>query len=217
MPISRKQPFIAATWLTKLLVGANSCEWAVWFKTHNQRTDAEKVPSTTDWTPYRVAHTGLLNEVRDECEQQGYTVTTERQNEFYLRGRVATLFGVPDLIAIKGSEGVIIDAKSTKLQAWHPAQVQLYMWAVPLALLRHKGMKFSGLLYYPDSRTPIQSASVNEAFVKQLTGLINRVADWQEARRVPSEGECRYCDITHFDCSQRAAGDERIEGETDEF
>jgi hypothetical protein len=217
VPTSREQPFIVATWLTKLLVGANSCEWAAWFKTHNQRADAEKVPSTTDWTSFRLAHTVLLNKVREEYEQQGYTVTTERQNQFYLRGRVATLSGVPDLIAIKGNGGVIVDAKSTKAQPWHPAQVQLYMWAIPLALPRYKGTGFSGLLFYSDSRTSIQGTAVNEAFVKSVTGLINRVADQQQARRVPSGGECRYCDITHLDCPERAASDERIEGETEAF
>ena len=219
LPTSREQPFIWATWLNKLLVGANSCEWAAWFKTHNQRADAEKVPSTMDWTAFRIAHTSLLNNAREEYEQRGYTVTTERQNLFYLRGRVATLSGIPDLIAVKENDGVIIDAKSGKVQAWDPVQVQIYMWAVPQALPRFRGMTFSGLLYYPDpnDRTPIQGTAVNQAFVQSLTGLITRVASQQQARRVPSGLECRYCDITHLDCPERAVGDERLEGETEDF
>ena len=27
----RDEPYIWVTWLTRLLVGENSCEWAVWF------------------------------------------------------------------------------------------------------------------------------------------------------------------------------------------
>jgi hypothetical protein len=165
----------------------------------------------------RVTHTALLNSAREEYEHQGYSVTTERQNEFYLRGRVATLSGIPDLIAVQGDDGVIIDAKSGKVQPWDPIQVQLYMWAVPQGLPQYKGMTFSGLLYYPDARTRIPSTAVNQAFVQSLTSLITRVANQQQARRVPSHLECRYCDINYSDCPERAASGERPEGETDEF
>ena len=217
MPTPRQQPFLASAWLTSLVVGAKSCEWSTWFKAHYLRTDAEKVSSTTDWTPFRLAHTALLNKARTESEQQGYTVSTEQQNTFFLKGPVATLLGVPDLIAVKGTDGVIIDAKSNKAQPGHPAQVQLYMWAVPQGLVRYKGMAFSGLLYYPGAKTFIPNTAVDKAFVANLRSLITRVASPQYARRVPSSMECRFCDITHADCSKRAFSDEPNKGLTDEF
>ena len=37
-----------------------------------------------------------------EWEGRGYTVYTENQNGFALRGRSATLGGKPDLIALRG-------------------------------------------------------------------------------------------------------------------
>ena len=35
--IPRDHPYIWATWLPRLLVGDNSCEWAIWFKAHYQK------------------------------------------------------------------------------------------------------------------------------------------------------------------------------------
>lgn len=91
------------------------------------------------------------------------------------------------------------------------------MWATPQADPRFKQVVFTGLLCYADSKIAIQTPAVNEAFVTSVTGLIKRVAGMQQARKVPSAVECRYCDITHLHCPDRQAGDEQVEGETDDF
>ena len=49
-------------------------------------------------------HTALVNRERESREKLGYTVFTENQNAFRLRGRNATLAGKPDLIAVKGGD-----------------------------------------------------------------------------------------------------------------
>ena len=59
-----------------------------------------------------LAHTELVNKERESRERLGYEVFTEGQNSFRLRGRAATLAGKPDLIAVKGQDVVIIDAKT---------------------------------------------------------------------------------------------------------
>ena len=66
-------------------------------------------------------HTALVNQARESREKLGYTVFTEGQNSFRLRGRAATLAGKPDLIAVKGQDVVIIDAKTGKPSPSHPA------------------------------------------------------------------------------------------------
>ncbi len=222
MPTERDKPFLVVTWLTKLLVGENSCEWATWYKAHYQRRPEESVPSTFDFTQWRIDHTALINKVREEYEAQGYTVTTERQNNFFLRGNVATLSGTPDLIAIRGNEGIIIDAKTGKPSASHPVQVTIYMYAVPKGLQQHRNLKFSGhVVYsdlYKDQSTQIAPTAINDSFTENLLGFIQRVADTgKPARKVPSVMECGFCDIAQAQCEERAAGDERAVADTDDF
>ncbi len=62
-------------------------------------------------------HTALVNREREERERTGYTVTTENQNLFRLKGSSATLAGKPDLIARKGNDIVAIDAKTGRPNA----------------------------------------------------------------------------------------------------
>ena len=45
---------------------------------------------------------------------EGYAVFVEDQNKFTLKGRAATLGGVPDLVAVRGAEALVVDCKSGK-------------------------------------------------------------------------------------------------------
>ena len=122
---TRTSPYIWVTWLTKLLVGENSCEWAAWFKAHYQ--DFQTVPDDFDVTAWQIKHTDLLNRVRANLEEEGKTVFTEGQNRFVLRGTVAALGGKPDLITASGTQGTIYDAKTGKPSPSHHIQVMTYM------------------------------------------------------------------------------------------
>ena len=103
MAISRDKPYIWVTWLTKLLVGENSCEWAAWFRAHY--TNFRRAPDDFDSAGWQMNHTALLNEVRDRLQAEGRTVFIEKQNRFVLRGTSATLGGKPDLIAPLRGQG----------------------------------------------------------------------------------------------------------------
>ena len=83
---------------------------------------------------WQINHTAMLSEVRQKWEDEGYSVFSENQNSFVLRGREATVGGKPDLIARKGNSGVIIDVKTGKPSPSHTAQVMLYMYGVPRVL-----------------------------------------------------------------------------------
>ena len=119
MPRPRESPYIWATWLAKLLAGENSCEWAGWFRSHYQ--DWTKQPSDFDSTQWMLAHTALVNQVREDSERLGYTVFTENQNSFRLRGRHRHPGGEADLIVVKGGDAVVIDAKTGKPGPAHAA------------------------------------------------------------------------------------------------
>ena len=68
---------------------------------------------------------------------------------------------------------------------------------------RYRGLALSGQVAYPDHVVDIPAAAVDEGFIRNLGGLIRRLAAETSARRVPSPMECRYCEITKADCPDR--------------
>ena len=182
-----------------------SCEWAAWFRSRHETWSYDKVPSTFDATTWQLNHTALLNRIQAELEDQGQAAFTENQNFFNLKGRVATLGGKPDLITVDGNSGTIYDAKTGKPSPSHHIQVMVYMYAVPRALGQYKGVTFD------------PSTAIDGPFIENLSQLIRRVASSTPARKVPSQMECGFCNLTAADCPERAAGDAMQEGETDDF
>ena len=57
---------------------------------------------------------GAVERAAPAVGSRGYTVSTEGQNSFNLRGRSAVLAGKPDLVARRGDEVVVVDAKTGK-------------------------------------------------------------------------------------------------------
>ncbi len=215
MAVLRESPYIWVTWLTKLLVGENSCEWAAWFKAHY--TEYIKIPSTFDQTYWQLQHTALLNELRARFEKEGKIVLSENQNSFTLRGSTAALGGRPDLIAKSGNAGVICDVKTGKPSPSHSVQVMVYMYGVPRVLRQYQGVTFDGLVVYKDHEVTIPSSAVDETFIKNLAQLIRRVSAREPARKVSSPMECGFCDVSHTDCLERATEDQIQEATTGDF
>ena len=71
MPELRASPYIWVTWLTKLLVGENSCEWAAWFRSRYESSSYATVPSDFGVTGWQLKHTALPNNIRDGLETEG--------------------------------------------------------------------------------------------------------------------------------------------------
>ena len=210
-------PYIWVTWLPKLLSGQTSCEWASWFKAQHYSDSWTRMPSDFDLTRWLTAHTALLNESRVTSERKGYSALTEGQNHFTLRGDSAVLAGKPDLVARKGDGVKIIDAKTGRPSPADALQVMIYMYALPRALERYRGLKLTGQVVYSDHVVNIPAEAVDEAFVRNMGQLITRLASEMPARRVPSPGECRFCEITPADCPERAEESPPEEGTTDDF
>ena len=197
-------PYIWVTWLPKLLSGESSCEWASWFKAQHEGWSWSRMPSDFDRAGWLMNHTALLNEQRQRRENQGHSVFTEAQNSINLRGSSAVLAGKPDLVARRGDEVTVIDVKTGRPSPAHATQVMLYMYALPRALGRYKGLTIAGQVVYPDHAVDIPSDAVDRRFIENLGGLIRRLVSEMPARRIPSPSECRFCEITPVDCPERA-------------
>ena len=207
-------PYVWATWLPKLLTGENSCEWASWFKARHESGSWTKRPSDFDQTTWLLNHTALLNEQRQEWEGRGYTVSVEGQNAFNLRGKSAVLAGKPDLVARRG-DLVVVDAKTGRPSPAHAAQVAVYVYCLPRALGRYKGLSISGQVAYPDHQVEVPAQTVDGVFIERVGRLVTRLASETPPARVPSPGECRFCDIA--DCRARAEDGPVEEGLTEDF
>ena len=210
-------PYIWVTWLTKLLVGENSCEWSAWFKACHEGWSWDKQPSTFDTVSWQMDHSSQIAVTRLGWEKQGYVVFTEEQNSFVLRGKSAKLAGKPDLIVKKGSDAIVVDVKTGRPLPSHSIQVMLYMYAIPRSLGQHRGVDFDGRVVYRDHEIEIPASAVDEKFIANVSELILRLASGHPARRVPSARECQYCNITLKDCPERVDEDANQEGVTSDF
>ena len=217
MPTTRSSPYIWVTWLSKLLSGEASCEWASWFKAHYERGSYSQMPSTFDQAAWHVNHTRLVNRVLDRFEAEGRSVSVEAQNQFTLVGRVATVGGRPDIIAVSGDSVTVCDAKTGQPRISDQVQVMAYMYAVPLAFPDYKGMPVGGLVIYEDHEVAIPPEAVDGPFKTDMVDLIHKLSSDEPARKVPSGPECGFCDITAEDCPERVDGEDLHAGSTDDF
>ena len=213
----RAFPYIWTTWLTKLLTGESSCEWAAWFKAHHQGW--QRQPSDFDTARWRIDHTALLTETKRKFEDSGYDVHVEAQNAFRLQGRTATLAGQPDLIIpSRGDHLIIVDAKTGAERASHVAQVMIYMYALPRALEQYRNARIAGEFHYPNRIQRVPTGGLDQGFINRLVTLLHRVAAPDAPQAVPSPAECHFCDITTEDCPERVdAEPETGQGTTDDF
>ena len=205
-------PYIWLTWLTRLLVGENSCGWAAWFRAQHESGIWSRVPSPFDVGGWHMDHTSGVNESRRRWEEAGYEVFTEDQNAFALKGRAATLGGKPDLIARRGNRGFIIDVKTGCPSPSHVFQVMPYMYVAPKAMERNQGVNFEGRVAYGDHDVDIPASVVDERFIRDVSALVRRISAAEPARRVSSQRECGFCDISSVDCPERVAGGAVAEG-----
>ena len=201
-------PYIWVTWLTKLLTGEASCEWAGWFQAQHDRKTWTQVPGDFDSTTWQIEHTAARNKHQETLEDRGFDVSTESQNSFHLKGRTATVGGKPDLIAVKGNCGLIVDIKTGQPRASDHVQVMLYMYAVPKAFPdRYKDVAFEGRVVYGEREVPVPSSAVDSKFIERFAELIRKLASNKPARRVPSHGECGFCRIPVSECPERVDND----------
>ena len=149
MPALRDNgPYIHPSWLPRLLVGMDRCEWNIWFQAQHDGRSWSKLDNDFDRVPYNIRHTELLRRCTDKLEDQGFDVAVEYQNEFRLKLQGATISGRPGLIALGGDETLIVDAKTAQVSQAHQAQVMLYIMLLQLADDLYQDVTMSGQVYY---------------------------------------------------------------------
>lgn len=207
-----KKPYVHVTWVSKLLSGDNSCEWAVWQKAHYGAPKR----SRSDLDGWIIKHTALLQKTRARFEKEGLRAFTEDQNKFTLRANTADLGGKPDLV-LTGADNFICDIKTGQPKTSDRMQVMMYMYALSRASNRFKGIQFSGMVVYEDYHDFIPAEAIDNTFVDSFASLIRRISSETPARVVPSVRECRFCDFTIDICQARMEAADEIECLTDDF
>lgn len=89
----RDEPFIWATWLTKLISDEAQCEWALWFRA---RHTFIKLPSGADLNAWTKEHDALVQWRAGKLREVGLKPRIEQS--FTINGRTATIKGKADII-----------------------------------------------------------------------------------------------------------------------
>ena len=196
--------YVWITWLSRLMVGDISCQWAPWFRTHC--TGYARAPSDFQLAIWTVEHTQLLDRLAKERSALGESVYREGQNNFRAkRPSGLRIAGRPDLVAIDNTGYcTVFDTKTGNPRQSDIIQVMLYMLMLPYASGMSRRRIFTGCIVYKDgTRSDIPAKAVDDAFQEQVTYFLNILESADPPERTPSSSECRFCDITTADCARR--------------
>jgi hypothetical protein len=197
----RSNPFIWVSWLSKAMAGEKQCEWACWLRSHYQW---EKLPSGLDLVKWTANHAELLRARRATLEAEGFTVYVEDQNSFTLIGQTGIeVSGKPDIVAIRGQEAYVEDCKTGTPRHSDHFQVLVYMLSLPHVEGPWKGLKIEGRLIYDHSIVDVPSSKIDADLTELFRKTVQTIGGPEPARKVPSRGECHYCDISQADCPER--------------
>src|SRR5262245_28619713 len=120
----RPEPYVWVSWITKLLAGETSCVWSAWLRAHYQTA---KMPTAFQPGGWQMDHSALLRKTAADHRSDGFDTYAEGQNLFTLKGRSGTLSGKPDVVAVRGSGGWVVDTKTGSPKASDRIQVMIYM------------------------------------------------------------------------------------------
>lgn len=217
MATRRDEPYIWATWLTKLLSGESQCEWSAWFRAHHK--DYDRLPTSLDVAAWTLEHGELVRARRDQLLAQGYDVTVEDDNAFRRVGKTGIVVsGKPDLVALRDAEGVIEDCKTGRPRSSDSAQVLVYMLLYPIGNPRCAGARFTGRVVYRSGALDVPAESLDAAFRDRFVSLVQRIGGDKPLPKNPAWADCRFCDIGSADCLYRVdQPPESAEAETDLF
>lgn len=201
MATARSSPYIWTTWITGLLASDDQCRYASWFKAHFQY---EKVGRTSgNLTKWKADHGAMVTARHASLIADGWTVFLEGQNKFTLEGKVATLAGTPDLVAVREQEALVVDCKSGQQRDKDFWQVCVYLMVLPLTHPACKDRRLVGEVEYREHALRIQPEEFTLAMRDQITAQIRETGSPTPPARVPSFRECLFCDIGKADCPDR--------------
>lgn len=209
------KPYFYVTWLSGLLVGNNSCRFAAWIRGHYA---IDKRPSDFNFAAWKIDHTALIQKTLAELRADGWSTTVEDQNSFKLSGNAAIIGGKPDIVARKGKRVRVVDAKTGHEDDKNSAQVAIYMILLPMVYPdRFDFEQMEGAVVYKGASAvsvPLESV---RPMRERLFQMIRELADEAKPEAVPSEKECRFCDVTATDCPVRFGEGAAVAVGTSEF
>lgn len=200
MAEKRESPYIWVTWLSRLLSGESNCKWSSWFRAHFHY---DKRPSNFDFAEWNLKHAEMVRDRASSLREEGYRVFIEEQNRFAMKGRAATVGGKPDIIAEKGEEVLIVDCKTGERRDADYFQMLIYLLIVPYTRTDYRYRDIRGELQYKDGVVKIGVEKLTDEMKRIIRKMIEEIAGENAPPRVPSAGECRFCDISISDCSER--------------
>lgn len=197
----RSSPYIYVTWLTKLLAGEEQCQWKSWFKAHYRW---EKPLSDFDLAQWTANHTQMLQARAAVMRKEGYAVYIEGQNDFRLQGKSgATLAGKPDIVGVKNGRCLVVDCKTGQERHSDKIQVLIYMLLLTQTHTACNGLPIDGEVQYSTGSVSVRAEDLTDQFRTQFRELMHKLGEPTPLVRVPSQSECRFCDITINDCPDR--------------
>jgi hypothetical protein len=197
----RDGAYIYVTWITGLLAADDQCRWAAWFRAHFKHTKIERGDGTL--TKWKAEHGEMLDAIAGELTADGWHIFLESQNKFTLEGQSATLGGCPDIVAVRGTDVRVIDAKTGKRRDKDFWQVCTYLMVLPLTHGACKGKRLVGEIRYRDHTLLIQPEEFTPDLRLRISNQIRETGAAMAPARVPSYRECLFCDIGPTDCPDR--------------
>jgi hypothetical protein len=82
-------------------------------------------------------------------------------------------------------------------------QVLVYMLSLPHVDGPWKGLKLEGRIVYSHTVVDVPSSKIDADLKELFRKTVLTIGGPEPARKVPSWGECRYCDISRADCPER--------------
>lgn len=205
MPTTKRDglPSFWSTHLAKVLVGDQPCQLAAWLPAHYkiEKRPREDEGSLVTW---KANHSAQLRETVERFEELGWKCSVERF--FRVTGKAAILSGKADLIAQQTNKRpLIVDVKSGNPRDSDAAQVMVEMCMIPLAW-NSPGMIFDGQVIYPTHSVNLTPAQAAE-FKPRLFAVLKKLGTMGRPQASPSQGSCRFCDISEADCPDRVSSD----------
>ena len=202
MAEKRDGVFVWITWLARVMVGEQNCEWASWFKAHYETY--AKAASDFDTAKWNIDHTRRLRQLRLERSKLGERVFLEGENAIRLTlPSGVVIAGKPDLITLRDGKPTIYDVKTGRERCSDRVQTMLYMHVVPQAIPAYGGTRPAGCVVYNGSRVDIPPEAVDPKFIEAFEYFLGVIASSEPALKVPNRNECRFCDIARTECPER--------------
>ena len=91
------------------------------------------------------------------------------------------------------------------------------MVTLPLCVEHCKKKALNGRLVYKNSMVDIPREKITDSFRDLFRKVVSMVGGEEPPSKVPSRGECRFCEISEVDCPERVKSDNGSKAKTDLF